>query len=150
MVYPFHVPSHMCSYHRLCCILPIFSEVNIRILCSGGLVAWFVNVYTKAFMFLWNIFFERPWIEDYRDRINKVVYLLPSLCFFNSVPCREGVLGSEDIAPRLLNLGTRWRRLISFTLRPLYPQGNRLWYPLFRRLGGPQSRSGRGGEEKNS
>jgi hypothetical protein len=24
------------------------------------------------------------------------------------------------------------------------------WYPLVRRLGGPQSRSGRGGEEKNS
>jgi hypothetical protein len=24
------------------------------------------------------------------------------------------------------------------------------WYPLDRRLGGPQSRSGRGGEEKNS
>jgi hypothetical protein len=24
-----------------------------------------------------------------------------------------------------------------------------LWYPLDRRLGGPQSRSGRGGEEKN-
>jgi hypothetical protein len=30
------------------------------------------------------------------------------------------------------------------------PQGKRLWYPLDRRLGGPQSRSGRGGEEKNS
>jgi len=24
------------------------------------------------------------------------------------------------------------------------------WYPLDRKLGGPQSRSGRGGEEKNS
>jgi hypothetical protein len=30
------------------------------------------------------------------------------------------------------------------------PQGKILWYPLDRRLGGPQSRSGRGGEEKNS
>jgi hypothetical protein len=38
--------------------------------------------------------------------------------------------------------------VVSFTLWPLYPQGNR--YPLDRRLGGPQSRSGRGGEEKNS
>jgi hypothetical protein len=28
--------------------------------------------------------------------------------------------------------------------------GKSLWYPLERRLGGPQSRSGRGGEEKNS
>jgi hypothetical protein len=35
-------------------------------------------------------------------------------------------------------------------VRPRYPQGNSPWYPLDRRLGGPQSRSGRGGEEKNS
>jgi hypothetical protein len=32
----------------------------------------------------------------------------------------------------------------------LYPQGKSPWYPLDRRLGGPQSHSGRGGEEKNS
>jgi hypothetical protein len=32
----------------------------------------------------------------------------------------------------------------------LYPKGNSPWYPLDRRLGGPQSQSGRGGEEKNS
>jgi hypothetical protein len=32
---------------------------------------------------------------------------------------------------------------------PLYPQGKSPWYPLDRRLDGPQSRSGRGGEEKN-
>jgi hypothetical protein len=30
------------------------------------------------------------------------------------------------------------------------PQGKSCWYPLDRRLGGPRSRSGRGGEEKNS
>jgi len=30
------------------------------------------------------------------------------------------------------------------------PQGKRPWYPLDRRLGGLQSRPGRGGEEKNS
>jgi hypothetical protein len=36
------------------------------------------------------------------------------------------------------------------TLRPLYSQGKSPWYPLDGRLGGPQSRSGRGGEEKNS
>jgi hypothetical protein len=35
-------------------------------------------------------------------------------------------------------------------LRPLYPQGKKPWYPLDSRLGGPQSRSGHGGEEKNS
>jgi hypothetical protein len=30
------------------------------------------------------------------------------------------------------------------------PPGKEHWYQLDRRLGGPQSRSGRGGEEKNS
>jgi hypothetical protein len=29
------------------------------------------------------------------------------------------------------------------------PPGKSPWYPLDRRLGGPQSQSGRGGEEKN-
>jgi hypothetical protein len=38
----------------------------------------------------------------------------------------------------------------SFTLRPLYPQGKNPWYPLDRKLSGLQSRSGRGGEEKNT
>jgi len=33
---------------------------------------------------------------------------------------------------------------------PLYPQGRSPWYPLARRLGGPQSRSVCGGLEKNS
>jgi hypothetical protein len=40
--------------------------------------------------------------------------------------------------------------VVSFTLRPPYPQGKSPWYPLDRRLVRPQSRSGRGGEEKNS
>jgi hypothetical protein len=57
---------------------------------------------------------------------------------------------SGGIAPRFLDLGTRWRWVVSFTLRPLYRQGKSLWYPLGRRLSGTQSRSGRGGEEKNS
>jgi len=33
---------------------------------------------------------------------------------------------------------------------PLHPQGKSPWYPMDRRLGGPQSHSGHGGEEKNS
>jgi hypothetical protein len=38
--------------------------------------------------------------------------------------------------------------VVSFTPRPLYLQGKIRRYPLDRRLGGPQNRSGRGGEEK--
>jgi hypothetical protein len=57
---------------------------------------------------------------------------------------------SEGTAPRILDLATRWRWVVSFVPQPLYPQGKSPWYPLDRRLGGPQSRSGRGGDEKNS
>jgi hypothetical protein len=58
--------------------------------------------------------------------------------------------GSGCIAPRNLDLGTRWRWVVSFTTQPLYLQGKSPWYPFDRRLGGPQSRSGRGGEEESS
>jgi hypothetical protein len=40
--------------------------------------------------------------------------------------------------------------VVSFTLRPFYPQGKNPWYPLDRRLGGFQNGSGRDGEEKNT
>jgi hypothetical protein len=55
--------------------------------------------------------------------------------------------GSGGIAPRIINLDNS-TGAVSFTHRPLYPQGKSRWYPLDRKLGGPQSRSGHGGEEK--
>jgi len=45
--------------------------------------------------------------------------------------------GSGGITPRILELGTRWKWVVRFTLRPLYPQGKSPWFPLCRRLGGP-------------
>jgi hypothetical protein len=53
--------------------------------------------------------------------------------------------GSGGIALRIVDLGTRWSWVVSFTPRPLNPQGKSPWYPLNRRLGGPQNRSGSGG-----
>jgi hypothetical protein len=58
--------------------------------------------------------------------------------------------GSGHIAPYIFDLDTRWRWVVSFTPRLLYPQGKNPWCPLDSRLGGPQSRFGRGGEKKNS
>jgi hypothetical protein len=40
--------------------------------------------------------------------------------------------------------------VVSFTPRPLYPQGMSPLYPMGRKLGGIQKSSGRGGAEKNS
>jgi hypothetical protein len=42
--------------------------------------------------------------------------------------------------------GGEWSAFVPAALTP----GKKNWYPFDRRLGGPQSRSGRGGEEKNS
>jgi hypothetical protein len=47
--------------------------------------------------------------------------------------------GNGGIAPRILNLATRLRWVVSFVLRPLYPRGRSLHYPLDRRLGGPKA-----------
>jgi hypothetical protein len=43
---------------------------------------------------------------------------------------------------------SRWLFPFFSFFRPLYPRGKSLQYPLDRRLGGPQSRSERLGEEK--
>jgi hypothetical protein len=50
--------------------------------------------------------------------------------------------GNEGRAARILDLGNRWRWVLSFTTRPLYPQENCSQYPFDRKIGGPQSRSG--------
>jgi hypothetical protein len=63
------------------------------------------------------------------------------------MPCRH--MGEWRYSSNILDLGTRWRRVVSFTPRPLYPRGKSRQYLLDRRLGGSQSRSGRCGEEKN-
>jgi hypothetical protein len=71
-----------------------------------------------------------------------------SLCF-NWLPRHEGVFESGGIAPRILDLSTRWRWSASRPSR-FIPQGKIPWCPLDKRLGEPQSRSGRCGEGKNS
>jgi hypothetical protein len=60
----------------------------------------------------------------------------------------EGVWGSGCIDPYFLDLRISWRWVVSFTTWPLYSRGKNPRYSLDRRLGGPQSQSGRRGEEK--
>jgi hypothetical protein len=48
----------------------------------------------------------------------------------------------KGIALPFRDLGARRGWEVSTTPRPLYPPGN-IRYPLYRRLGGPQGRSGR-------
>jgi hypothetical protein len=58
-------------------------------------------------------------------------------------------MGEWRYSSTILGLGTRWRWVVSFTLMPLYLGETVPRYPLDKRLGGPQSRSGRCGAEKN-
>jgi hypothetical protein len=58
--------------------------------------------------------------------------------------------GSGGIDPHILDLSTRWRLVVRLPPMPLYIQRKSPRYPLDRWLGVPQSRSGRGGEGKNS
>jgi len=52
--------------------------------------------------------------------------------------------GSGGIAPVIFNLGSRWRWVVTFTLRPLYTHGKNHWYPLDR----PSETLGKCGRKK--
>jgi hypothetical protein len=76
----------------------------------------------------------------------KVKYISPCALIKNHAAKAYWVSGC--IVPRIFDLDTRWRWVVSFTPRLLYPQGMSPLYPLDTRLGGPQIRSRHGGEEK--
>jgi hypothetical protein len=95
-------------------------------------------------------FHHSQWISNFHLRYWRSHYKVKlSLCF-NWAPRHEGVLGewrySSTHSLTSALYGGEWS-----ASRPgrFIPQGKSPWYPLDRRLGGPQSRSGRGGEEKN-
>jgi hypothetical protein len=54
--------------------------------------------------------------------------------------------GEVDVQIRILTSALVGTCVVGFTPRPLYPRGNIPWNPLVRRMDGPQSRSGRCGE----
>jgi hypothetical protein len=70
---------------------------------------------------------------------------LQSLDWLSTMPWS----GSGDIAPCILNLNTRWRWVVKFTPRSLYPLGKRPSYSFNRRLSGLQSWFRHDSEEKN-
>jgi hypothetical protein len=75
---------------------------------------------------------DAVWAADGKGKV------VPVLSKLSTIPQRRMENGSID--PRFLDHGTRWKWVANFTPLPLYP--------LDRRLGEPQNRSGRC-EEKN-
>jgi hypothetical protein len=72
--------------------------------------------------------------------------LLPN--YTTNVHAMKTYRGRKGIAPLILKLGARWRWEINGTPSPLYP-GKERRNPLNKRRGGPLSRPGGFGEEKN-
>jgi hypothetical protein len=54
-------------------------------------------------------------------------------------------MGEWRYSSTILHLGTRWRWMVRFTPRPLYPWRKSSGCPFDRRMAGPQSRSGQCG-----
>ena len=50
--------------------------------------------------------------------------------------------GGRSIPPLILNVSTKWRSVLNFTLQPLYPRRKNPQYSLNGKVGGPQKWSG--------
>jgi hypothetical protein len=154
-----HLPkvSHMwlqfCSPQHMKCFL--CDDNNLITVLSCTFIMYYLLPMHFNDMHLYHSFIKlgNIWCCTVRRRtfyvcaVNKVKVKL-SLCLTKHHTMKT-CWGSGGIAPCILDV-TRWRWVVSFTPWPLYPQGKSSWYPLDRRLGGPQCCSGHGGEEKNS
>jgi hypothetical protein len=67
--------------------------------------------------------------------------------YLSRMPRRH--MGEWKCSSYILDLGTRWRWVVSFKPRSPYPLGRRPRNPMYKWLGRPQSPSGRCGEQKN-
>jgi len=67
----------------------------------------------------------------------------------SQVPCHQDVWVSGVTAPCTLELGTRWKWVVSSTNRSLSPWGKSRSCTRDKRFGEPQSYSRRGGKEKS-
>jgi hypothetical protein len=67
--------------------------------------------------------------------------LLPGKVRFHPAAGHTGPEGSRGIALLFHDHGTRWGWVVNVTPRPPLPPG-KTRYPLYRRLGAPQNRSG--------
>jgi hypothetical protein len=82
-------------------------------------------------------------VSEFESRY-KIFLLSTSLCLTNYALRHEDIRGSECTDPRILNFGTVWRWVVSFTPRSLYTRGTSPPYPLDRRLVGTQNLPGKG------
>jgi hypothetical protein len=134
---------------RICSIFILTGKNGVCLLLQKNSDAQIKKLTVSLLSFRWcKKFWEElhawlPWITDIYVKV-KVF-----MCLTKRRHAMKTCWGSGGIAPCIINLVARWRWVVSFTPRRLYPRGENRRYPLVRRLGGPQSQFGRGGKEKN-
>jgi hypothetical protein len=87
-------------------------------------------------------------VQLFSGKVNVCIKGKLFLCSSNWTLRDGDVWGSGCIDPHILDLGVRWRWVVSFTPRPLYPQGN---IPVFKVQGLDEThnQSGRCGMERS-
>ena len=95
---------------------------------------WLVNTKSRTY---------RKRVLGVNDKVQVKVTLVQSLRLCTG---RTAYRGSRGIALPFHDHGTRRGGRVSVTPRPLFTPPGKTRYPLYRRLGGPQSRSGQVGK----
>jgi hypothetical protein len=90
---------------------------------------------------------EFPSAGQVPNPVNSIQNIKLSPVFLSNTPWR--CMGEWRYSSTTLDLGTRCRRVVTITTRPLYPRGKGLRWSLYRRLCGIQSRVRHCGEQKN-
>jgi hypothetical protein len=132
--------SAECLRSETVCELQTKQAGNTACLASPFGLTYFMVLRFGDFPSRWHCF----WVEG----VMKLILFFSLQNGEMRLPIIEIALGTTSISTPCVwvyDLGTSWRWVVSFTPRPLYSRGRSL---LDRRLGGPQSRPGRRGEEK--
>jgi hypothetical protein len=132
-----------CSNCNIFSVVLLLTVLLMRVKESLATVTYNFDVYRVL---------QKTWLLKWNNvlRQSKLKVKVKLFMYLTTHHAKKTYWGSGGIARRILYLGTRWKWVVIFAPRQLYPQEKSPWYPLDRRLGGPQRRSGCGGEEENS
>jgi hypothetical protein len=131
-----HFPANIINVLRW--VLWIDDGIRILQICTNPVYpAWLIKcdaimAYTTMIRERIEVLIDYGSVRICKVRMIKVKIKL-SLCLTKHHAMKT-YWGSGGIAPRIFDLGTRWRWVVSFTPRPLYPQGKSPWYPLDGRV----------------
>lgn len=117
-----------------------------------GLAHWFLLYFNCRYTF-WTNLCSSDYHHHHSHRHNRnIIFVIINnlnVSVLNYAPRQADVWGTRGKAPRILNLGTVWRWVTTFTFRPLSHTGKSPRHQMDKKLGGPQTLCGLGGRESN-